>query len=111
MLDGLIRESAPDLAPVISYGMLGYGPYRYRYESGREGDGVRIALASQKNYISLYVSCSNEKGDLTEQYKDRLPKANIGKCCVRFRRTGDVDIEEIRSLVKESLTAQLHEAK
>jgi hypothetical protein len=32
--------------------MLGYGPFRYRYPSGREGDTCVISLASQKRYIT-----------------------------------------------------------
>ncbi len=38
-LDGLIRKHAPKLEPVIMGGMLGYGPFHYRYASGREGVG------------------------------------------------------------------------
>ena len=37
-LDALIRKHAPKLEPVIMGGMLGYGPFHYRYASGREGD-------------------------------------------------------------------------
>ena len=55
--------------------MLGYGPFHYRYASGREGDASLIALASRKQYISLYVLCTTERGYLAEQYAERLPKA------------------------------------
>src|SRR4026207_329667 len=37
-LDALIRKHAPKLEPVIMGGMLGYGPFHYRYASGREGE-------------------------------------------------------------------------
>jgi hypothetical protein len=33
-LDALIRKHAPTLEPVIAGGMLGYGPFHYRYASG-----------------------------------------------------------------------------
>lgn len=33
-LDALIRKHAPKLEPVIMGGMLGYGPFHYRYASG-----------------------------------------------------------------------------
>ena len=72
--------------------MLGYGRFHYRYASGREGDASLVALSSRKNYISLYVLCTDEGGYLAEQYVDRLPKASIGKSCVRFKRTDDIDL-------------------
>ena len=45
-LDQLIRTHAPELEPVIMGGMLGYGPFHYRYASGREGDACKLSIAS-----------------------------------------------------------------
>ena len=82
--------------------MLAYGSIQYRSKSGREGDWFVAALASQKRYISLYVSCTTEEGYLAEQYRERLPKADIGKSCVRFKRLSDVDEEVLRDLIREA---------
>ena len=101
-LDALVRETAPALAPYIHSGMLAYGPCRYKYESGREGDWFRIGIASNQNYISLYVTCG---GDLVARYRKILPKANLGKCCVRFKRLADLDLEVIRQLIREGAGA------
>jgi hypothetical protein len=100
-LDALIRKTAPKLEPFIYSGMLGYGPWHYKYESGREGDGCRIALASNQNYISLYVSCTDDKGYVAECYKEALPKAKIGKSCVRFKRLSDLDQTALKKLIGE----------
>src|SRR5690242_5730618 len=88
-LDALIRKHAPKLEPVIMDGMLGYGPFHYRYASGREGDACRLSLASNKSYISLYCNAADEQGYVAERFVDRLPKASIGKSCVRFKRVAD----------------------
>lgn len=101
-LDALIRRTAPDLDPVMAGAMLGYGPFHYRYASGREGEATLLALASHKRYISLYVLCSVEGGYLAETYIDRLPRASIGKSCVRFARLADVDLDVITDLVREA---------
>jgi uncharacterized protein YdhG (YjbR/CyaY superfamily) len=101
-LHDLIRATAPDLEPHVGSGMLGYGPFHYRYASGREGDASLLALSSRKNYISLYVLCTTEAGYLAEQYAERLPKADIGKSCVRFKRTADVDRDALRELIAEA---------
>src|SRR5204863_8800084 len=52
-LHRLIRKTVPALAPFVHGGMLGYGPYHYRYPSGREGDWFRVGLASHTSHISL----------------------------------------------------------
>jgi|tagenome__1003787_1003787.scaffolds.fasta_scaffold19205453_2 hypothetical protein len=101
-LDALITGTAPGLPRVMAGRMIGYGPFHYRYASGREGDATLIALAAQKRYLSLYVLCSVDGGYLAERYADRLPKASIGKSCVRFTRLADVDEGVLRELVAEA---------
>ena len=90
------------LKPEMFWGMIGYGKFHYTYASGREGDWCSIALASQKNYISLYA-CMNRDGKyIAEMYKSKLPKASIGKSCVRFKKLSDVDLRTIEAMVKEN---------
>ena len=101
-LHDLIRETLPDLEAHVESGMLGYGPFHYRYASGREGDASLLSLSSRKNHISLYVLCTTERGYLAEQYAERLPKASIGKSCVRFKRPADVDRDALRELIAEA---------
>ena len=101
-LDALIRTHAPDLEPVIMGGMLGYGPFHYRYASGREGDACRLSVASNASYISLYCFAADDDGYVAERYVDRLPKASIGKTCVRFKKLADLDEEALAALVEET---------
>jgi hypothetical protein len=100
-LDALIRKTAPKLEPFILAGMLAYGPCHYKYASGREGDWCRIGVASNKNYISLYICAANEKGYIAEQYKKDLPKANVGKGCVRFKRLSDLDPGVVKKMIRD----------
>ena len=82
--------------------MLGYGRYHYRYASGREGDWMLIGLASRKQYISLYVTAVVDDRYLAESYAERLPKASVGKSCIRVRRADDLDPEVVRALLVEA---------
>lgn len=100
-LDKLIRKTA-GLEPYIHSGMLAYGPYHYKYDSGREGDWFRIGIASNKNYISLYVCAGDENGYIAERYRDALPKASIGRSCVRFKRLADVDSGALEKMLREA---------
>ena len=104
-LDALIRKTARKLEPFIHSGMLAYGPWHYKYDSGREGDGFRIGIASNKNYISLYVCCGDDQGYIAERYKEALPKANIGKACVRFKRLSDLDQAALKKMIREGARA------
>ena len=104
-LDALIRKTAPMLKPFVHSGILAYGPTHYKYASGREGDWFRIGLASNKNYISLYVCCCDENGYLAERYREALPKASIGKSCVRFKRMSDLDLGALKKLIREGARA------
>ena len=72
---------------------------RYKYASGREGDWFRIGVASNKNYISLYI-CAG-----AERYKEALPKASIGRGCVRFKRLGDLDRAALKKMIRETAKA------
>lgn len=100
-LDTLIRKHAPKLAPFIHSGMLAYGPYHYQYESGREGDWFRIGIASNASYISLHVAAGDGQGSIAERYQETLPKAKIGRGCVRFKKLSDLDEATLQKMIKE----------
>ncbi len=100
-LDALIRRTAPQLDPFIHAGMLGYGPWRYKYASGREGDWFRIGVASNANYVSLSICSSDGKHCVAGKYKQALPKAKIGKACVRFKKLADLDLEALSRTIRE----------
>ena len=80
--------------------MLGYGKYAYKYASGRSGEWMKIGIANNKQYISLYCCAADDDGYVAEQFKERLPKANIGKSCVRFKRLADLDENALKDLIR-----------
>lgn len=104
-LHNLVREVAPELDPTMEFGMLGYGKMHYKYASGRKGEWMKIGIANNKQYISLYCCAANDDGYVAEQYRDRLPKANIGKSCVRFKRLSDLDEDVLKQLIRDSAAA------
>ena len=106
-LHQLIRKTLPDLKVVLVHGMIGYGPYHYKYASGREGDSARVALASNKTGFSVYVSAVDPKGRyLAEQAKAKLGKASVGKSCIRFKKLADLELEALRDVLEQVKTAR-----
>jgi len=104
-LHALIRKIAPKFEPYIQMGILAYGHRIVKYAGGRESDWFRIGISSNKNYISLYISLRGPKGNLVEYYKKALPKASIGKGCVRFKRLGDLDSVALAKLIRDGAKA------
>jgi len=96
-LDARIRAVAPGMRRYVDHGFLSYGRYTYHYASGRSGEWMCIALASNKAYISLYAGPMG-----VEAYTDRLPKASLGRGCIRFKRIDDVDLDVIDDVIRDA---------
>jgi hypothetical protein len=80
--------------------MIGFGSYRYRYDSGREGDAMRIGFSPRKGQTVLYMLDGYEhQGDQLA----RLGKHKTGKSCLYVKRLSDVD----RGVLEEMATASL----
>ncbi|GAA0912125.1 hypothetical protein GCM10009557_86210 [Virgisporangium ochraceum] len=79
--------------------IVGFGSYRYRYASGREGDWPAVALSPRMQALTLYIS------DGYDEYADllaRLGPHTIGKSCLYIKRLSDVDTDVLRTLVRDS---------
>lgn len=101
-LDTLIRKTAPGLKPNFLYNMLGYGEFDYINYKKENIKWPIVALASQKNYISLYV-CAVVGGQyLAEKYKADLGKVSVGKSCIRFKRLEELNIDVVKKLIVEA---------
>ena len=100
-LDARIRRLAPGVRRYVDRGWLSYGRYAYRSaRSGRSGDWMCVALASNKQYISLYAGPIG-----LERFVARLPKANLGRGCIRFKRLADLNLDVIDEVVHASIAA------
>jgi hypothetical protein len=102
-LDKFVRKTVPEMKPFLLQGtvpMLGYGAYHYKYASGREGDTAIVGVASQKNHISVYVTCDEEI--LGENDAKRLGKVSLGKSCIRFKRLEDVNLDALAEVLREA---------
>jgi len=106
-VDALIRETVPELERVVQAGMIGYGPYHYKYASGHEGDTSRVVLASNKNAISIYACAASASGYVVERARHRLPKAKVGRSCIRFKHLDDLDVDVLREIFRACAAMKL----
>jgi uncharacterized protein YdhG (YjbR/CyaY superfamily) len=99
-LDRRVQDVAPRLHRYVSRGFLAYGRYTYRGASGREGEWFVLGVASNKRYISLYAPPTG-----VERWTARLPKADLGVGCIRFKRTADLDLAVIDEVIAAAAAA------
>jgi hypothetical protein len=105
-LHKLIRKTAPTLKPLVGFGGIRYGPLRVRYATGREVDWSVVALAGRKNGLALHVMPPADGSPMPELKKDRFPKGDVGKSCVRFRKLADLDEKSVVALVRAATRAR-----
>lgn len=99
-LHTFIQKSAPSLKPHFAYNMLGYGSFKYKNYKKEIIDWPTVSLASQKNYISLYV-CAVEGGEyIAEKHKGRLGKVSVGRSCIRFKKIEDLNLEVLKKVIQ-----------
>jgi hypothetical protein len=98
--DVINRNLPPGYEEGMQYGMIGWYIPLERFPDTYNGQPLGIAgLASQKDYISLYLNTVYGSPDEEAWFKDRYAasgkKLNMGKSCLRFRRLDDVPLDVI----------------
>ncbi len=80
--------------------IIGFGAYHYKYESGREGDFLRIGFAPRKQNIALYlIAGANRDADVLQ----KLGKYKTGVSCLYITKLADVNLDVLRTLITNSL--------
>ena len=90
----------------MQYGMIGYYVPHRLYPDGYHCDPKQplpiACLASQKNYMSLYMMPVYEEGDtwFREAWAKTGKKLDMGKSCIRFKKVEDLALEVIATAIK-----------
>ncbi|HEX6307702.1 MAG TPA: DUF1801 domain-containing protein [Longimicrobiales bacterium] len=79
--------------------IVGFGRYRYRYASGREGEWFITGFSPRKNSLTLYIMAGFDRYD---DLLARLGRYSTGKSCLYVKRLSDVDADVLRELVAAS---------
>ena len=95
----------------MQYGMIGYVVPLERYPVTYNGQPLAYAaLASQKNYMSLYLMNIYSDGEAERWFVDRYhasgKRLDMGKSCVRFRKLEDLPLELIGDTIARTPAAQ-----
>ena len=80
--------------------IVGYGSYRYTYESGRTGEAPLAAFAIRDRDLVVYLVPDGEK---QRSLLSRLGKHRMTKSCLYFRQLADLDKSALEKLVLGSM--------
>lgn len=84
----------------LSSGIVGFGDYHYKYETGREGDYFRMGFANRAQNISIYIMPGYQ--DFSDKLS-RLGKHKIGKACLYIKSLSDVDENVLQEMLIKGL--------
>lgn len=99
-LHNFIQKTVPSLKPHFAYNMLGYGIFQYLDAKRQKRDRPVVALANQKNYISIYVCALEENAYLAEKYAKDLGKVSVGKSCIRIKKLDTLNLDTLKKILQ-----------
>ncbi len=82
--------------------LIGYGRYRYQYESGREGEFFLTGFSPRKANLSIHVMPGYRYGEM-EEHLLRLGKHKLGKSCLYINKLADVDMDVLEEIVRDGV--------
>jgi hypothetical protein len=79
--------------------IVGFGSYRYVYESGREGEICLAGFSPRSGALVVYLGPAIDN----EKLMAKLGKHKRGKGCLYINRLDDIDRGVLRKLVEHSV--------
>jgi hypothetical protein len=96
----IMRRVTGDEPKLWGPGMVGFGSYHYRYESGREGDWFVTGFSPRKANLTLYIMAGFDR---YAELLERLGKFKTGKSCLYVKKLADVDEAVLTELIAASV--------
>ncbi len=88
--------------PPVMWGpsIIGFGRYRYTYDSGHSGEAPLVGFSPRKANLVLYMAAYDKARD---DFLARLGKHKSGKGCIYLNRLADVDAGVIAEMARWSM--------
>ena len=99
MLDLMSRVTGCE-AKMWGPSIVGFGRYRYGYDSGREGEFMLTGFSPRKANLVIYTMPGYDQMD--EQLAE-LGKHRLGKSCLYVNKLADVDLDVLEQIVADGV--------
>jgi hypothetical protein len=105
--EAIVKNLDADYEEGMQYGMIGYYVPHNVYPPGYHCDPKQplpfVCLASQKNYMSVYLGCIYSSSAMEKWFRQEWAKTgkklDMGKSCIRFKKLDDLPVELIGQTV------------
>jgi hypothetical protein len=100
-LSGLLTEWTGKPPVMWGTSIVGFGCYRYRYDSGHEGTAAIVGFSPRKSNLVLYLV-----GGVQDRYPalfEQLGPHKLGKGCLYIKRLDDINLDVLRRLVDRTV--------
>lgn len=81
-------------------GLIGFGRYHYRYETGREGVATVLAFTPRDTKFSIHVGYDFRD---REELLSKLGKFKLGAGCIYINKFSDIDPQILEDILKNSI--------
>jgi hypothetical protein len=95
----LMQKVTGEPAKMWGPSIVGFGTFKYKYESGREGEICLTGFSPRKPSLVLYLGEVLEDAELMA----RLGKHKTGKGCLYIKKLDDVDRKVLKELVTKAV--------
>ena len=99
-LIALLKKATQQPPRMWGPSIVGFGSYRYTYESGHTGEAPLAGFAIRGRELVLYLV---PEQDEQKSLLSRLGPHKMGKSCLYFKRLADLDRSVLQKLVASSI--------
>jgi hypothetical protein len=99
-LMALLTKATQEPACMWGPSIVGFGSYRYTYESGRTGTAPVVGFAIRGRELVIYLVAETDE---QKALLARLGPHKMGKSCLYFKRLADLDRSVLEKLVARSV--------
>lgn len=99
-LDALFRRVTGWRPRMWGPTIIGYGSYRYVYDSGRKGEFLATGFSPRKANLVVYIMPGY--ADFGDRLA-RLGKHKLGKSCLYINKLADIDESVLEDLIRAGL--------
>jgi len=96
----LMEEATGEEPQMWGDSIIGFGLYKYKYASGREGEWFLTGFSPRVQNLTLYIMSGFDQYDVL---LDQLGKYKTGKSCLYINKIEDVDLQTLKDLVEQSV--------
>ncbi len=99
-LTTLLRTITQQRPKMWGPSIVGFGSYRYTYDSGRTGEAPLAGFAIRGRELVVYLSCEDSA---QQALLLKLGKHRMTKSCLYFKQLADLDMTVLEQLVVDSI--------